>query len=217
MTFKKILESCSRHISKLRNYGADVNLSPPYEFMCQVGDPVLRTRAEAVDLVKVTSAEVQNIINVMRIVMNKSYSTGISAPQVGCPLRIIMMEFPMKYMKLAQAEEAKTRVYQPFPLKVFINPTMEVINNQRLVFPEGCESIRGFTADVPRYYEVKVSGLNEKGEAHEWQAYGWPARIIQHEMDHLEGSLFIDLMDSRTFHFNYWHLIKKLPKSRLKQ
>nr|XP_054919668.1 peptide deformylase, mitochondrial-like isoform X2 [Dermacentor andersoni] len=183
MTFKKILESCSRHISKLRNYGADVNLSPPYEFMCQVGDPVLRTRAEAVDLVKVTSAEVQNIINVMRIVMNKSYSTGISAPQVGCPLRIIMMEFPMKYMKLAQAEEAKTRVYQPFPLKVFINPTMEVINNQRLVFPEGCESIRGFTADVPRYYEVKVSGLSAPLSWH----LEWPTRSPSSELSGLSS------------------------------
>uniref|UniRef100_L7M406 Peptide deformylase n=1 Tax=Rhipicephalus pulchellus TaxID=72859 RepID=L7M406_RHIPC len=217
MTFKKILESCSRRLSKLKDYGTTINPSPPYEFMCQVGDPVLRSRAEAVDPAKVTSAEIQKIINVMRIVMINSYSAGISAPQVGCPLRIIMMEFPMKYMRLAQAEEAKTRAYQPFPLKVFVNPVMEVTNSQRLVFPEGCESIRGFTADVPRYYEVKVSGLNEQGEAHEWQAYGWPARIIQHEMDHLEGNLFIDLMDSRTFHFNYWHLIKKLPKSRLRQ
>uniref|UniRef100_A0A1E1X8Q7 Peptide deformylase n=1 Tax=Amblyomma aureolatum TaxID=187763 RepID=A0A1E1X8Q7_9ACAR len=216
MTFKKLLESCSRYVSKLKDYGVTRNPTPPYEFMCQVGDPVLRARAEAVEPVKVTSAEIQKIIAVMKSVMVNSHSVGISAPQVGCPLRIIMMEFPSKYMKLAEKDEAKTRLYQVFPLKIFINPIMEVTNSQRIVLPEGCESIRGFTADVPRYYEVKVSGLNEYGEAHEWQTHGWPARIIQHEMDHLEGSLFIDFMDPRTFNFNYWHLIKKLPKSRLK-
>lgn len=215
MSLKKILDSCSRNLSKLKNYGAS-NPSPPYQFMCQVGDPVLRVRAQPVDPKEVTSAEVQKIIAVMRDVMVSSYSVGISAPQVGCPLRIIMMEFPIKYMKLAQGDEAKTRLYEPFPLKVFINPVMEVVNSQQVVFPEGCESIRGFTADVPRYFEVKVSGLNQRGEAHEWQARGWPARIVQHEVDHLEGSLFIDHMDSRTFHYNYWHMIKRLPKSRLK-
>ncbi|KAH9361745.1 hypothetical protein HPB48_005102 [Haemaphysalis longicornis] len=72
------------------------------------------------------------------------------------------MEFPVKYMKLAQGDEAKTRLYEPFPLKVFINPVMEVVNSQQVVFPEGCESIRGFTADVPRHFEVKVSVLQSR-------------------------------------------------------
>ncbi|KAG7522352.1 hypothetical protein JOB18_020339 [Solea senegalensis] len=52
---------------------------------------------------------------------------------------------------------------------------------------------------VPRFLSVEVSGLNEKGEAVTWQASGWPARILQHEMDHLDGVLYIDRMDSRTF------------------
>lgn len=58
------------------------------------------------------------------------------------------------------------------------------------------------------------TGLNQHGEPHEWQVRGWPARIVQHEMDHLEGCLYIDRMNSRTFQFNYWQYIKRLPKSR---
>ncbi|KAK8782043.1 hypothetical protein V5799_016615 [Amblyomma americanum] len=59
MMFKKLLTSCFRYVSKLKDYGVTTNPTPPYEFMCQVGDPVLRARAEPVDPVKVTSAEVQ--------------------------------------------------------------------------------------------------------------------------------------------------------------
>lgn len=214
MALKESLSIYSRLITKIKSFGATTNPVPPYEFMCQVGDPVLRVRAEPVDPPKITSPEIRKVIHTMRQVMRGTYSVGISAPQIGCPLQITMMEFSNSNMRMAKKEEMTARLYQAFPLKVFINPTMEVINNQQLVFPEGCESIRGYSADVPRYYEVKISGLNEHGEHHEWQARGWPARIIQHEIDHLEGCLYIDRMNSRSFQFNYWQYIKKLPKSR---
>ncbi|XP_068595533.1 peptide deformylase, mitochondrial [Brachionichthys hirsutus] len=66
-------------------------------------------------------------------------------------------------------------------------------------FQEACESIAGFSGSVPRYLSVEVTGLNENGEDVTWKASGWPARILQHEMDHLNGILYIDRMDSKTF------------------
>ncbi|XP_023287211.1 peptide deformylase, mitochondrial-like [Seriola lalandi dorsalis] len=91
------------------------------------------------------------------------------------------------------------------PLRIFVNPQLRVLDGRTVLFQEACESISGYSATVPRYLSVEVSGLNEKGEAVTWQASGWTARIVQHEMDHLDGVLYIDRMDSKTFININWH------------
>ena len=68
-----------------------------------------------------------------------------------------------------------------------------------MTFFEGCLSVAGFAALVPRYREVEVTGLDETGEPITWRVKGWPARILQHEFDHLNGTLYIDRMHSRSF------------------
>lgn len=93
---------------------------------------------------------------------------------------------------------------EPFPLRVFVNPSLRVLDSRLVTFPEGCESVAGFLAYVPRFQAVQISGLDPRGEQVVWQASGWAARIIQHEMDHLQGCLFIDKMDSRTFTNIHW-------------
>lgn len=120
MALKQSLNACSRLLSRIKNLGATESRTPPYEFMCQVGDPVLRVRAEPVDPQIITSPEIQKVINTMKHVMRGTYSVGISAPQVGVPLRIFMMEFSSGNIKIAKPGEAATRLYQPFPLKVII-------------------------------------------------------------------------------------------------
>ncbi|XP_023224408.1 peptide deformylase, mitochondrial-like [Centruroides sculpturatus] len=92
---------------------------------------------------------------------------------------------------------------------VFINPTLSVINNRKINFPEGCACIKGYSAIVPRCYEIKVKAYNELGEPFEVQTKGWTSRIIQHEMDHLKGQLYVDIMDSRTFQFDMWEIVNK--------
>jgi peptide deformylase len=67
------------------------------------------------------------------------------------------------------------------------------------MFFEGCLSVAGFAGLVARYREVEVSALDEKGEPVTWRVRGWPARILQHEMDHLNGTLYIDRMVTRSF------------------
>lgn len=173
--------------------------SPPYGHVCQVGDPVLRSHAAAVDPAAITGPEIQKVIKTMVQVMRKLDCVGLSAPQVGVPLRILALEYPEKMLEESSPTSREIRGLSAQPLRVFINPQLRVLDGRTVLFQEACESISGFSATVPRYLSVEVSGLNEKGEAVTWEASGWPARIIQHEMDHLDGVLYIDRMDSKTF------------------
>ncbi|XP_029821405.1 conserved oligomeric Golgi complex subunit 8-like [Manacus vitellinus] len=88
---------------------------------------------------------------------------------------------------------------EPFPLRLLVNPALRVLDTRLVTAPEGCASIHGFSAYVPRHWAVHVSGVDELGVPVSWEAMGWAARIIQHEMDHLDGILYIDRMDPRTF------------------
>ncbi|XP_017274418.1 peptide deformylase, mitochondrial [Kryptolebias marmoratus] len=173
--------------------------SPPYSHVCQVGDPVLRSHAAPVDPTDVTGPEIQQVIGTMMKVMRKLECVGLSAPQIGVPLRILMLEYPVKMFEEISPAARGARGLSIQPLRIFVNPELKVLDGQTVLFQEACESISGFSAIVPRYRTVEVSGLNEKGEAVKWQASDWSARILQHEMDHLNGVLYIDRMDSKTF------------------
>ncbi|KAF3689259.1 Peptide deformylase, mitochondrial [Channa argus] len=173
--------------------------SPPYSHVCQVGDPVLRSHAAAVDPASIPGPEIQEVINTMVKVMRKLECVGLSAPQIGVPLRILALEYPQKMLEESSSTSREVRGLSVQPLRIFVNPQLRVLDGRTALFQEACESISGFSATVPRYLSVEISGLNEKGEAVTWQASGWPARILQHEMDHLDGVLYIDRMDSKTF------------------
>ncbi|KAF7658018.1 hypothetical protein LDENG_00018310 [Lucifuga dentata] len=196
--------SYSTHI-KVRSYLQYVKRKirpppcPPYSHVCQIGDPVLRSHAAAVDPAAVTGPEIQLVINTMVKVMRKLECVGLSAPQIGVPLRILALEYPEKMLEESSSVSQETRGLSVQPLRIFINPQLRVLDGRTALFQEACESISGFSATVPRYLSVEVTGLNEKGAAVTWQASGWPARILQHEMDHLDGVLYIDRMDSKTF------------------
>jgi peptide deformylase len=82
---------------------------------------------------------------------------------------------------------------------VLINPEIELLSPLDLTFFEGCLSLPGFVAMVPRAEKVRVNALNELGEPIRMEAEGWYARILQHEIDHLGGALYIDRMWSRSF------------------
>lgn len=172
---------------------------PPYSHVCQVGDPVLRGQAAAVAPEEVGSEEVQKVIRTLVQVMRKLECVGLSAPQIGVPLRILALEYPERMLQDSSESSRRARGLEAFPLRVFINPELRVLDGRTAIFQEACESISGYSASVPRYLSVEVSGLNEKGQPISWQASGWPARILQHEMDHLNGVLYIDRMDSKTF------------------
>lgn len=172
---------------------------PPYNHVCQVGDPVLRSHAAEVEPGDIQGPEVQKVIKTLVKVMRKLECVGLSAPQIGVPLRILALEYPKKMLEESSTASVEARGLVALPLMIFINPQLRLLDGRTVIFQEACESISGYSASVPRYVSVEVSGLNEKAAEVSWQASGWPARILQHEMDHLNGVLYIDHMDSKTF------------------
>ncbi|XP_071543112.1 peptide deformylase, mitochondrial-like isoform X5 [Panulirus ornatus] len=143
----------------------------------------------------------------MQQVMKRYDGVGIAAPQIGIPLRILALEVTPKRERELGAEVYAAREMSSLPLMIFINPKMEVLDFTKVVFPESCESLRGYSALVPRYKAVRLTGLDKRGEPLELESKGWIARIIQHEMDHLDGRLYIDLMDPKSFQNDAWQKI----------
>nr|XP_008537438.1 PREDICTED: peptide deformylase, mitochondrial [Equus przewalskii] len=163
---------------------------PPYSRVCQVGDPALRAVAAPVEPAQLAGPELQRLVQRLVQVMRRQRCVGLSAPQLGVPLQVLALEFPEALCRACAPRLREARQMEPFPLRVFVNPSLR--------------SVAGFLAYVPRFQAVQISGLDPRGEQVVWQASGWAARIIQHEMDHLQGCLFIDKMDSRTFTNIHW-------------
>lgn len=165
----------------------------------KAGDPVLHEPAREVTSEEIGSDKVQKIIDDMILAMRKTPGVGLAAPQIGVPLQIIVLEDTKEYISYAPKELTKAQDRRPFDLRVVINPKLEKIGNRTALFFEGCLSVDGYRAMVERHLEVKVTGLDRKGEAISINASGWQARILQHECDHLSGTLYVDKMVKKTF------------------
>lgn len=173
----------------------DTNANP----IVQTGNPVLRERAKDVTPEQLASPDFQALIVRMTEAMRKAPGVGLAAPQLGVSLRVLVLEDRPELQASLTPQELEERERKPVPLRVFINPTLTPIGEERATFFEGCLSVSGYAALVERWKEVEVSGLDEKGQPQTWRVRGWPARILQHEVDHLEGTLYIDRMISRSF------------------
>ncbi len=165
----------------------------------QAGDPVLRQRARPLSPAEIVSKEIRSLIESMRECMHEAPGVGLAAPQVGLSLQLAVIEDRAEYHKDVPVEQLRERERRPVPFHVIINPTITSAGAETVEFFEGCLSLSGFTALVPRMRTVRVESLNERGEPALVEASGWYARILQHEIDHLQGGLYIDRMQSRTF------------------
>ncbi|KAJ8774719.1 hypothetical protein K2173_017165 [Erythroxylum novogranatense] len=165
----------------------------------KAGDPVLHEPAREVDPNEIGSERIQNIIDDMVKVMRKAPGVGLAAPQIGIPLRIIVLEDRSEYLSYAPKEEIKAQDRRAFDLLVILNPKLEKKSNKTALFFEGCLSVDGFRAVVERCLDVEVTGLDQDGHPIKVNASGWQARILQHECDHLDGTLYVDKMVPRTF------------------
>ncbi|KAG6669451.1 peptide deformylase 1A, chloroplastic isoform X2 [Carya illinoinensis] len=163
------------------------------------GDPVLHEPAREVEIEEIGSERIQKIIDDMVKAMRTAPGVGLAAPQIGIPLRIIVLEDTKEYISYAPKEETKAQDRRPFDLLVILNPKLKKKSNRTALFFEGCLSVDGFRAVVERYLDVEVAGLDRYGQPIEIDASGWQARILQHECDHLEGTLYVDKMISKTF------------------
>lgn len=165
----------------------------------QAGDPVLRQRAQPVAPEQIGSRDLEQLIEEMRESMRSAPGVGLAAPQVGRSLQLAVIEDRVDYHKELTAEQLHARGRKPIPFYVLINPEIVARSSDHAMFFEGCLSLAGFCALVPRSLSVRVSFLDQKGESQTLDASGWHARIIQHEVDHLLGTLYVDRMLSRTF------------------
>ena len=154
----------------------------------QVGEQVRRQAGKILEPAELLSPEVQQLIELMRETMRQAPGVGLAAPQIGVPLQLAVIE--------DTAENAATE-RSPVPFHVIANPRLE-LGPEIVEFYEGCLSVEGYQAIVPRSRSVRVHALNHKGEPIVIDASGWYARILQHEIDHLRGTLYIDRMRSRT-------------------
>ncbi len=165
----------------------------------QVGESVLRQRARPLTPAEIRGRGIQDLIEWMRETMHDAPGVGLAAPQTGLPLRLAVIEDKSENMRDAPEATIKERERKPVPFHVIVNPRISFQPGSTVEFFEGCLSVSGFTALVSRAREVKVECLDFRGEPKVIQASGWYARILQHEIDHLEGTLYIDRMHSRTF------------------
>jgi peptide deformylase len=163
----------------------------------QVGDPVLRTAARALEPAEIKGAQIQGLIEWMRDTMHDAPGVGLAAPQIGLSLQIAVIEDRADLLRSMPAQHLEERRRRPVPFQVLINPRIETSGDTAEFF-EGCLSFEGYAALVPRSLEVRVDCLDHRGKEVSFRAEGWHARIVQHEVDHLNGAVYVDRMISRT-------------------
>ncbi|MGA3025819.1 MAG: peptide deformylase [Bryobacteraceae bacterium] len=165
----------------------------------QVGHAVLRRRSRPLSPEEIANPAIEELIADMRETMHAAPGVGLAAPQVGVPLQLAVIEDRAEYLDKLSPEQLAERGRQAVPFHVLVNPTCTVLEPDPLEFFEGCLSLGGFTAIVPRARRVRVECLDEKAAPVTILAEGWYARILQHEIDHLNGIVYIDRMRSRSF------------------
>lgn len=142
------------------------------ERIVRLGDPVLRTVARPVEAV---DAEIREEVRWMGGLMHDALGVGLAAPQVGISHRLFVY-----------------RVEPDSPVRAIVNPELEWTGDDTELGEEGCLSIPGIHVEVERPVHIRVGGLDEHGEVIRVEASGLEARVILHEMDHLDGVLILD-------------------------
>ena len=164
----------------------------------QAGDPVLRKQSRPLTKDEIRSPSIQLLIDLMRNTMREAPGVGLAAQQIGKSIQLAVIEDRAEYLtRLSEDEIAETQ-RSAIPFHVIINPKLTSLGKSSAQFFEGCLSVAGYQAVVDRALNVRVECLNEQGEKITIKAQGWYARILQHEIDHLNGTLYIDRMKTRT-------------------
>jgi peptide deformylase len=165
-----------------------------------MGHPVLRARARPIERAELKGAVMQRLIDDMIETMIEYHGVGLAAPQIHEGIRLFVAQ-------LDTAEEDETKRAAPVAL---INPEITPVGPDIVEDWEGCLSIPEIRGRVPRSREIRVRAIDRQGERVELRAHDYPARVIQHETDHLDGVLFFDRMrnfETLTFldeYSRYW-------------
>jgi peptide deformylase len=153
--------------------------------VARMGHPVLRAKARSLEKSEIKSAVIQKLIDDMIDTMTEYHGVGLAAPQVHEGVRIFV----------ASLDAGDDEDEESEPIAV-INPEITIVGADVVEDWEGCLSIPDIRGRVPRAREVKVRALDRTGARIELSAHDFPARVVQHEADHLDGVLFFDRMKS---------------------
>ncbi|GIX46303.1 MAG: peptide deformylase [Candidatus Tectimicrobiota bacterium] len=161
--------------------------------VARLGHPVLRQVAKPVPVEAISTPAMQQLIDSMIETMHEYDGVGLAAPQVHVSQQIFVMEVP------AGVRHSQT---PPVPLSVYINPQITPLSEEQAEDWEGCLSIPDLRGLVPRYTRLRLRAYDREGKPVEVIAEGFHARVIQHEVDHLQGHVYLDRMrDLRSLAF----------------
>ena len=151
-----------------------------------MGHPLLRQRARRLAPGEPGSERIRSLLTDMVDTLHHAGGIGLAAPQVGEPVRLAIIEIP--------GGPSRYGVIPPMPLTVFVNPEIDVIDATTAGCWEGCLSVPGLRGWVERPQHVRVRALDLDGQSFELELKGFLATVFQHEFDHLDGRLYVDLV-----------------------
>lgn len=161
--------------------------------IARMGHPVLAQRAD--DVPDPTAPAVRQLLSDMVETLEDIEGAGLAAPQVHVPLRIVIF-------KVDAGRTTDGADDTPLPLTALINPVIEPLSDERELGWEACLSLPGLIGAVPRFTDIRYTGLDHEGRPIERTATGFHARVVQHECDHLDGVLYpMQMTDFSNFGF----------------
>ncbi len=167
-----------------------------------VGHPVLRRRAREVAVDELATAEIQQLIDDLVETMRHANGAGLAANQIGEPVRIAAIE----------VNHNPRYPYKPqIPLTIVVNPVVEVLDDETVDINEGCLSVPNLRGTVQRHVTVRVRYLDRHGVEHDEVKRGLTAGTFQHELDHLDGVLFLDRVTDPTT-FTTWEQFERFHR-----
>lgn len=172
-----------------------------------MGHPILRTTAAEVDVDEIATPGFQDFVDSMIETMHEYDGAGLAAPQVHVAKRVVVMEV---------ANNPRYPDAPSIPLSVLINPRIQFMTDERMDVVEGCLSIPDLRGVVPRISEIELAAIDREGSPIRGRFAGFPAAVVQHECDHLDGVLYIDRVantESLSFlrEFERYHEIPPVP------
>jgi peptide deformylase len=169
----------------------------------EIGHPLLRERARELSAEDLRSEEVQRLIDDMIETMRDANGAGLAANQVGETLRVAVVE--------VREGNPRYPYKPPIPLTVIVNPEIEPLDDEIEQINEGCLSVPNLRGEVPRHVSIRLRYLDREGVGHEEVRRGLTAGTFQHELDHLDGRLFVDrVTDPRTL--TTWEQFERFHK-----
>ena len=169
----------------------------------EVGDPILNKISDEVDIENINE-EILEIIEDLKSTLEFGTGLGIAAPQIGINKRIIVVGAKKENIKYNDAEE--------IPITAMINPTWREMSKETDTQYEGCMSVPSIRGKVERYRNIELTYYDEDGNQIIKQLYGFIARLVQHECDHLEGIVFLERVKDKngfatTYNINKYNLL----------